>query len=309
MTHLNSRRSQTSIPAAFSTAAQVATDILDELTRYPDHWTQGYIAQNASGLVCPASDPEAVSWCLFGHILKRNAAFAEHSIGAAFGYPLTSWSEWNDRRGRTVAEVIALLRRVIEAGQEADTTGMLTATPKIAQDPTYFEGFPDIAFPQWLQRLGFEDASWKNDDAARTTKRLPKGRLLCVWADYDNPDEREIPGSEKYLIDLLPNEDAYTTSELTISIGATNAEETAQVMVYNFLNRYMRFDAALADMDRQFESRQLSATNEEQVSSIERAMAGEVFALNVADGMLDDWEDRFGADVAKLRSLLAARQT
>jgi hypothetical protein len=36
----------------------------------PEQWVQQHMALNAQGCPCPADDPDAVCWCLFGAITK-----------------------------------------------------------------------------------------------------------------------------------------------------------------------------------------------------------------------------------------------
>lgn len=96
----------------FASYQEVAADIARELREHPSHWTQKHTAKDVDGLMCGVFDAAAVCWCLYGHILKRNAGFAEAAIGAAFGYPNVTMGRWNDAAERTVEDVIALCEGV-----------------------------------------------------------------------------------------------------------------------------------------------------------------------------------------------------
>jgi hypothetical protein len=49
----------------------------------------------------------------------------------------------------------------------------------------------DIEFPEWLRCLGFVDESWHKDVAAQATRVLSDDTMLCVWVNYDDPEDRE----------------------------------------------------------------------------------------------------------------------
>ena len=102
-----------------------------DLIASPEAWTQGTYARNASGKRTPLAGPDAVCWCVSG-ALRRIIERAETD---PIPDPLRDlWYEtipvvnrianldmystlpiWNDKKGRTHAEVIALLDAAIEA--------------------------------------------------------------------------------------------------------------------------------------------------------------------------------------------------
>jgi hypothetical protein len=76
-------------------------------------WTQGYFARDASGEKCNPNDPAAVCWCMAG-ALVRSAAGDERLLSDAceqvYAELRRSFAEFNDRRCRTQAEVVAAMR-------------------------------------------------------------------------------------------------------------------------------------------------------------------------------------------------------
>lgn len=97
--------------ALVMTPQELAKSIADELRSDPTRWSQGSaVALDKDGRIVRAEDPSAISWCIIGHALKRNAELpdefriqaGEKMIGCV----------WNDAPGRTVADVIALCDKV-----------------------------------------------------------------------------------------------------------------------------------------------------------------------------------------------------
>lgn len=94
-----------------STIREVAADIARELRSNPAAWHQGWFSNSREGL----SSPDATSWCLSGHLLRRGHQLSWPIYGvfeAAAGNRVCSW---NDTPGRTVEEVIELCDRVAES--------------------------------------------------------------------------------------------------------------------------------------------------------------------------------------------------
>lgn len=92
-----------------------------ELISDPARWTQGVAAKNARGEVTAAVDGDAVCWCSYGairnvvgwHDNRNNLIFrAECHLNHAAD---TSYISFNDRQGRTHAEVLAMFDKAIEA--------------------------------------------------------------------------------------------------------------------------------------------------------------------------------------------------
>jgi len=102
----------------------VAADIAREFREHPAHWTQDYICKDADGEDwMDPTNPDAVCWCLRGAIDKRvihgagpiYLAFDRalgHQIASEAEHETLHFVEWNDKPGRTVAEVIELCERV-----------------------------------------------------------------------------------------------------------------------------------------------------------------------------------------------------
>lgn len=88
-----------------------------------------------------------------------------------------------------------------------------------------FEQQPDIGFPEWLELLGFEDASYSNDLAARASRRLNTFHDVLCWVNFANPDDREC-GSESNLfhVETVPKCSVDTIEELYAGDDATEAE-------------------------------------------------------------------------------------
>jgi hypothetical protein len=100
-------------------------------------WTQETSARRADGLAVGASDPAATCWCALGALFAAGDALApercdrEMELRAAdelkrLGGVPTSLVGWNDRRGRTQAEVVALFDRAL-AGQAEDADAAIDA--------------------------------------------------------------------------------------------------------------------------------------------------------------------------------------
>ena len=94
-------------------------------------WCQGCSARDAAGECVGATDRRAVAWCLDGAFMACGVAHgvsrADCSLCSSFasvGIEADAISGWNDTKGRTQAEVLALLDRAIEACDETlATTG------------------------------------------------------------------------------------------------------------------------------------------------------------------------------------------
>lgn len=107
----------------FRSAQEVAADIARELREHPDHWFQGSLVKLADGSEndepWDATRDDAICWCLEGHIVRRTKIDPEYGIDrdvvfSAFRLALgeSELYAWNDRNGRSVADVIALAERV-----------------------------------------------------------------------------------------------------------------------------------------------------------------------------------------------------
>lgn len=96
----------------FNTTKELAADIAKELREHPGHWTTHAAAKDASGAECSADDPDAVSWCLFGHIEKRGIEPYHADIARPFfsiaglDYQTDSYACIND--ARTVEQIIQI---------------------------------------------------------------------------------------------------------------------------------------------------------------------------------------------------------
>jgi hypothetical protein len=104
-----------------------AAEIRDVLVRVrrlldkPDAWTQGAEARNAAGIRVEPHSPQAVHWCLEGavcRVLPTTACTRLLSGTATEMDAVLRWLErrtgtmianYNDRRGRTYAEILAAL--------------------------------------------------------------------------------------------------------------------------------------------------------------------------------------------------------
>jgi hypothetical protein len=104
--------------------AEVLRRIRDEILTGPERWHQGPVALNASGSGVNAGDGEARSWCLFGAVLKaldyRLSDHVAHGAEAALWSALpdgeAGYIGWNERPGRTYADVRSLLDRALGEG-------------------------------------------------------------------------------------------------------------------------------------------------------------------------------------------------
>lgn len=88
-----------------------------ELLAVPERWTRGEFARRADGSPCGSKDPAAQCWCLVGAMCRldddpiRGMEMLD-AIRAATRSD--SASVWNDAPGRTHADVLALLDRVVQ---------------------------------------------------------------------------------------------------------------------------------------------------------------------------------------------------
>lgn len=88
----------------------------------PGTWTQNATARDADGCQLLAIDPGAVSWCAYGAIiavsLREGHIAAIESVCRCTG--AESLGVWNDRDGRTHAEVLAAFDKAIAAEEYED---------------------------------------------------------------------------------------------------------------------------------------------------------------------------------------------
>jgi hypothetical protein len=105
------------------TPQEMARDMLRELTERQSAWTQHKIARDVHGDRVGPKSPDAVCWCILGHINKRTETImAADAAARAFMARLPKlWQSsdlcrWNDHPRRTVADVIALCERVAQGG-------------------------------------------------------------------------------------------------------------------------------------------------------------------------------------------------
>lgn len=98
---------------------QIAADIAKELREHPERWFQGALVKFADGASTSTGAgllrDDAVCWCLEGHICKRVDSEVRWVAMGDFrdAAKITgSLNFWNDERGRTVKDVIALCDEV-----------------------------------------------------------------------------------------------------------------------------------------------------------------------------------------------------
>lgn len=93
------------------------------LLEAPERWTQGYFARDAAGQECVSKDPAAQCWCIVGAMVRLGSDDPRPDVEfinvlkAHLGPAGRSLSMWNDAPGRTHADVLALLDRVIAEGE------------------------------------------------------------------------------------------------------------------------------------------------------------------------------------------------
>lgn len=84
-------------------------------------WTQGAMARDAEGLECGVHEPVASCFCALGAIFAAAEGIV-HGLDAAACLRAElrdDITRWNDARGRTQAEVLAVFDRVIEKARGA----------------------------------------------------------------------------------------------------------------------------------------------------------------------------------------------
>lgn len=89
----------------------IAADIARELREHPERWTQGHWARDSSGNKVSWRDPNAVCWCLEGHINRRGGDTGDFGNAAGTSDDcMTGLAQFNDRHG--VDDVIELCENV-----------------------------------------------------------------------------------------------------------------------------------------------------------------------------------------------------
>lgn len=100
------------------TPQEIAKSIADELRQHPERWAQGANGYSADGNAVTSRSQNAVCWCLIGHIRRRDPdGRVPRELRSALmretGFRVVA--DWNDKQGRTVAEVIALCDKVSQS--------------------------------------------------------------------------------------------------------------------------------------------------------------------------------------------------
>jgi hypothetical protein len=90
-------------------------EIAAELRQYPERWTQGEWARDANGRRPEFTDNEPVCWCVFGFCVREK--ITEHAMPLLTELAGTSVPAWNDKPGRTAAEVADLFERAAEKAE------------------------------------------------------------------------------------------------------------------------------------------------------------------------------------------------
>ncbi len=90
---------------------EIAADIARELREHPERWTQGAPARDKEGNSARVRSPAAVSWCLLGHI-RRKQYQTRGEVGTSAMLTAQLVSSWNDAPARTVTDVIVLCEEV-----------------------------------------------------------------------------------------------------------------------------------------------------------------------------------------------------
>lgn len=114
------------ISTDLETPQAIAADIAREYREDATRWTQGDWSRDRDGNGRGSNSPDAVCWCLRGAIMKRKpdvllATRTYLTFDAALGHTRDPndpedthlyFVAWNDKPGRTVAEVIELCNKV-----------------------------------------------------------------------------------------------------------------------------------------------------------------------------------------------------
>lgn len=101
------------------------TDVAELLERAAEQvakgWCQGHGAEDARGYSTRTDSPSAIRWCAIGaidlHGVYPEVEQARQALCAVIGE--SSVAIWNDRAGRTQAEVVAALRQAAERARQA----------------------------------------------------------------------------------------------------------------------------------------------------------------------------------------------
>jgi hypothetical protein len=96
---------------------KVARSIARELRKHPRRWTRGgeLSGRDRHGRGCWATAPEAVAWCIEGHITKRTHAGGYSVVCKEFIKAMDlpgALFVWNDAKSRRTRDVIRACERV-----------------------------------------------------------------------------------------------------------------------------------------------------------------------------------------------------
>lgn len=84
-----------------------------ELISGPGAWTQGFLARDRDGKACLEDDSEACCFCMMGAIKRVYGPDFREVFDVLLRNKVGQWyPQWNDRPGRTQAEVVAVLKEL-----------------------------------------------------------------------------------------------------------------------------------------------------------------------------------------------------
>jgi len=111
-------------PGTVKTVADILTAAAD-LIEKPGAWTQGALARHANGNPVGPAEANATCWCLYGALDRVTGVRCYEGAAADVlaGMLPGTVSGWNDRTGRTQAEVVAALRAAADKARTAAETG------------------------------------------------------------------------------------------------------------------------------------------------------------------------------------------
>lgn len=82
------------------------TELADFFEQNPNAWCQDAGARDADGREVLPDNPDAVQWCIWGCIYKFGISY--YAVHDRINESLPGW---NDNPGRTVQDVITMLRK------------------------------------------------------------------------------------------------------------------------------------------------------------------------------------------------------
>lgn len=133
--------------------------------------------------------------------------------------------------------VLLSARRTLYRAHRSHTPAGRWIDARLASDPrVYFSQHFGCEFPESLRALGFSDASYGNDAAARAVLTAPCGCVVNVWCAEQDPRDRENTGLDRFAVSICREEDMCEPEEI---LGTTEDVGALHDMVTEAINDHL----------------------------------------------------------------------